>query len=269
MYISLKLELTPKSEGVIYYSGKLLRAFFLRKIAEINPEFAEKLHRPDMIWGTAPYAITPLNMKTSSNKPIPLRIAVKTNQYYEVELKLVEYIFKRNLSEILGELSNIMKIGEINFKVKKIKIERKNIPENLIKKKEATREAKSYHIYFRTPTYFRQVGTEKHYMLPTPEKFIYSATKIWNTFSEKKIDKKTIDEEILPNISVKQYRIKTVKPFKLDERRKLAGFIGNIKYVVKTARTARLFKIIVESAKYTNVGGNRTGGFGVVEYKEN
>ena len=268
MYISLKLELVPNNEGLIYYSGKVLRAFFLRKIAEINSEFAEKLHKPDMVWGTAPYAITPLNMKTNSNKPIPLKIAVKSNQYYNVELKLVEHIFKKYLNSILEKLSNIVKIGEINFKVKKIEIERKNILENLIKKKETTKETKIYHIYFRTPTYFRKIGTEKHYMLPTPEKFIYSAAKIWNIFSDKKIEKKTIDEEILPNISVKHYRITTIKPFKLDEKRKLTGFIGNIKYVAKTAKTARLFKIIVESAKYTNVGGNRTGGFGVIEYKE-
>ena len=259
MLLLLKLFLEPLNSGKLVYTGRFIRATFLKIVSSIDESFSEKLHEPNKYWGTAPYSITPIyGENLDEEKFIPLNTRVEKDKIYCFEIRIVQSVFESILVDLIEKLYESLKLGNISFEVAKILLKK-----SIVKDENANR----FEVFFRTPTYFRILGSDFHYLFPTPEKLVFSVAKILNIFSIESFDKDFLENEVIPNISIKAYNLRTVKPVPLDRSRRLIGFVGRVVYEASDKKAAEVFGKILNYAKYTNVGGNRTGGFGVVNYK--
>lgn len=86
----------------------------------------------------------------------------------------------------------------------------------------------------------------------------------------KKFDKREFleyKEWLLKNVGVSQYKIKTSIAYM--GRKKANAFAGWVTYEMKQLdEWNRVTQVLAKFAEYSNIGGNRTGGFGVVRTKQ-
>jgi len=107
-------------------------------------------------------------------------------------------------------------------------------------------------------------------MFPDPMKVFQNLMRLWNNFSNEK--KFTLEDQeeyarwLHKNAGVSKYKLETTIVHMREK--KATGFTGWIVYELnaddewnKTTQTLARF------AEYSNIGGNRTGGFGVTKMK--
>ncbi|MEX0567832.1 MAG: CRISPR system precrRNA processing endoribonuclease RAMP protein Cas6 [Candidatus Njordarchaeota archaeon] len=260
MFLKITIKIRALDSGKIRYTGGYLRAFFLNKIRSIDTTLANRLHMADRVWGASPYAITPLYKENAKEMSyIPMNIVIKKGEIYCFEIKIVEEIFIGIIEKLMESLYTESFLGNIAFKTIEIKLERPSKRDNT--------DIGFFDVLFRTPTYFRIKGINKHYLFPTVEKIVFSVAKFLNIFAEERIEKQYLNERIIPKIIEKNYKIRTTKPVVLGKYRKTIGFIGTITYETRSIEASQTFLELLQVAKYMNIGGNRTGGFGVLFFR--
>jgi len=260
MFLTLRIKVISKANANLDFSGTFLRAFFLRVIAGIDRDLAKRLHNSSNFWGMSPYSTVPLHpIDLGEFLLFPIKVNVVRDSEYFVGFNLVWEVFKDIFPEMLDSfLRSLILINDCKFSPVESYVSRFKYNVNAFRKTL---------VIFRTPTYFRQIGSSKNFLLPTTEKLVFSMAKIWNAFSEEKFDKAYLEENVIPNIHVIGYRIRTIKPIKLDEKRSVIGFVGKVAYEIDDLESAKIFHKLLSLAKYSNIGGNRTGGFGVINFK--
>lgn len=259
MFLKMIVKVEALNSGKIRYTGGYLRAFFLSTVKMIDSEFASKLHAPHRAWGLAPYAITPMYRDgIDETSYIPISITTVEGKTYCFEIKVVEKVFVQIIKDLIKSLHRTFSLSNISFRTLKVELEWL---------KEANVSSEFFKVFFRTPTYFRVVGIDKHYLFPTADKVVYSVAKILNVFSEEKMEKEYLQKEIIPMISEEDYDLKTIKPVRLGGRRAVIGFTGTITYRTKSRESSKTFLKFLQVAEYMNIGGNRTGGFGVIHFE--
>jgi CRISPR-associated endoribonuclease Cas6 len=118
---------------------------------------------------------------------------------------------------------------------------------------------------FLTPTQLSAYGSDFACVLPQPERLFPSLLRVWN-----EIEKATSIEHVSEyrnwiesHVHVSAHRIRTVE-VPLGRTRKVVGFLGRVVYSVSDAQSplAYLTAGLAKFAQLSNVGKNRTAGFG-------
>ena len=245
----------------IGFTGPYVRAFFLQVVSEIDEKLAGKLHSPE---GFAPYAIKPLSVFRGLEKrkkvvyPIGGRLRRGTMVSFGFSLlskELNDIWFK--VVERLMNLERI-KIGNLEIAVVETSIKTFELDENF---------SLGYLVSFRTPTFFRKMGSSYRNLLPEPRALFMSLARIYNQLNENGLDLERLYEQFDKEVGVKKYRLKTVKPIDIGKGRKAVGFIGSCLYETRNEELSRLMGELLRIGEITNVGGSRTLGFGVIKVK--
>ena len=123
-------------------------------------------------------------------------------------------------------------------------------------------------IIFKTPTYFASKIHNYPVLFPDPNYFFSNVLKIWNTFNRKygTIEIENFVKWIKNNVIVLDYRLKTKRVY-IEKRNAIKGFVGWIVYGVKDKKWLPWLHVLGHYATLSNVGGNRTAGLGLVEFK--
>jgi len=266
---TVKVRIIPEQKGKISYTGHLLRALFLSMVSRKNPNLAKKLHSPRKHWGLAPYAIRslkPASIKRSKLKYYPLELDVDESIEYEFEISIFDkYVYESVIELLPLTVGEVIRLSGIDFQITRIDIEKiRDIPN--------PRNVEKFSIIFQSPTYFRARDRPRHILLPLPELVVCSAYRIWLIFfQEKKLSNDaiktmidTLKQRIANTVIITKHRIETIRPIDIGQKRRVIGFVGTTTYLLENREIEETISIL-KIAEYTNIGGNRTGGFGAIQ----
>jgi len=124
-----------------------------------------------------------------------------------------------------------------------------------------------YLVDFKTPTFFRRKESDYRYLFPDPKVLFTSIARIWGRLSGEKINIENLRELAERKIGVLMHNIRTSRTIHLGKGRRVVGFTGRCVYEVNDEELANLVGKLLKIAEITNVGGSRTLGFGVIEWR--
>jgi len=263
-----------------------MRGFFYNIVRSVDEEFAMVLHESRML---APFSVSP---------------AFKSNlqgEFYPCFDRLAKGLFKVSFTLLDGRLNDIlMKFiheglgnGEVMIGKEKVMLHALSLQQVAYEKLyRSASEIGSFKINFLTPTYFRQTPRDmlKKYgkksgksltaspyrfiPLPDPVLLFKSVARLWRKFSNVNLNLQDFMEWLeTGGVAVSGFPdgIRTHIVYEHPTTRKWnVGFTGTVYFsIVKdiySPERAKVVDTLLKFAEYTNVGGGRTAGLGLIKY---
>jgi len=267
-----------------YFSGYYVRGFFYSTLREINQDLAEKIHNSKLL---APFSSRALTLEEGNYRHIVMKYVNNPSFAsfgYSIFLKeisrdFLEYVVKDGTVTLLNEKFSL---NSVEFS----EIEWKEIVEK-------SKPVKKFDINFLTPTYFRlppvvleryeakekivekkEKALYRFYPLPDPSLLVKSIAKIWKKFSTVDLDLNSLISWVgAGGVSVSGFRngIKTIKLYEHEKANKwIVGFVGRVEFSLPedtfNEKLAKNLDALLRFAEYSNVGGGRTAGLGMINY---
>ena len=277
------------------FSGYVAQGLMYRLIQEANRELSAIYHDSSTI---KPFATSALEIESSSGKKVV---------YKRVPSESTGFLKFTFLGKKIPELLfSVIKDGLDSVWMENKRVKVLEVFVNFIGFDEILSESRAvnkFKIHFKTPTFFRlpissccpdcpeyrkylEIGRNRkicpfmirrprglYVPLPMPTLMISNLIRVWNKFSPNPLDRKWLIDWVDGGgviLAGFPSGIKTVKVFK-SENEFNVGFIGTVNYNVTDQlfdeRKVKVLDALLRFAEYSNVGGGRTAGFGVVEYK--
>jgi CRISPR-associated endoribonuclease Cas6 len=242
-----------------FFTGYVARGLLLHMVRQIDPGVSGSLHELDM---RKPYSVTPLRFNRSG----------RGEKGYILDSRFPCHVDFRFLRDAYSELfldffkkQNSVLIFDTPFQIGSMNVDCKSY-EALVNESYSVSE---FDLDFRTPTYFASMGDTYHWMFPDAMRVFSNLMRCWNMFSEYRRFGK--DEYVrfrnwlAKNVGVSRYELRT--SLVVMRSKKATGFRGWVTYVSKDkdSEWGRTLLSLARFAEFSNVGGNRTGGFGVTK----
>ncbi len=274
--IKLTFELYPEDGRIKPYDhpyGYIFRGVIMEWLKNIKPELVHQLHEYEEI---RPYSI---NCKIDKKIPKINFILVSYNEVLSDTL----------LEDLLSNEKAKLRIGEKNYFVSRVKIERLNFRTFL----EQAKPVKVFSLNFVKPAYFNTSMGDYPVRLPIPNLLFGNLVNIWNDIlrSEAEIDRETFINWVNAHVYVSGHKMRTVRT-DIGKPKPVVGFLGNASFKVTKinknyykhfliklnreydyefvnedySNNCRWLEILCKLGEYTNVGANRTAGMGVIRY---
>jgi len=272
------------------FSGFAVRGIFYELLKKVNLDLSNKLHEGKKL---APFSCTPL-LSGNKKKIIWKSVSPFSRTFFQITLLDKDVCLEwQNLLikgiNSINLLTNEFPVIEVGLRV----ID----PNQLIQSKKPVR---SFKISFITPTFFR-VSPKLCYIckksinenilklltltkppyhftpLPHPEFLFRSLVRLWSNFSNIKLnidiiefldwlDRGGVVVSAFPN------GIRTCRFFEHPTTNKwIVGFTGTVHYNLLNSlydkKYAEIVDVLLKFGEFTNVGGGRTAGFGMIKYE--
>lgn len=264
--------------GLPWFVGHECRAGFISLVSRLDPELGSLLHEGlgvSVGKRKAVFSLRPLRF-VSGFKVVfperPSRFLIDGNVVFspEAQATLGVTFFNDDLAgkllmKLLSEIQTLkISIKGYEFHVERLSFEVVN-PRELINSKD---ESEWVDIEFVTPTYFNPLHGDSKYKVLYPDPTLMLASLISTSHQLTSVDYPK-PEELASMIYVSGLDIKT--PL-IREMQKEAptGFVGWVKLRFKdeaSSETRRKIIGLLKLGELTNVGGNRSGGYGVIKLK--
>jgi len=250
--------LANEKELMPSFTGSIVRGAFLNYVQSKDMKLSQELHNTNEI---RPYSISQL--KLTQRKP-------KTNERNELIIRegdSLQFSVGVLTDDLLQKLTSFFiqdSYPSITLMQKKYPIQ--SIQYEKIKVSKITYSNK-VKIYFHSPTYFSRKDSKNPMLFPDPKYIFMNLLKKWNIYNENlKIPEKKLLEWIDKNVVINDYATftKRIYPFK---KTPILGFLGWVVFRFKDTRMLPWIMILLEFAKISQLGGNRTAGFGEISYK--
>lgn len=241
------------------FTGHLARGLLLHMVRRVDPAASSLLHELNV---SKPYSVTPLRFRSIYrgeggyilDPSSPCRVNFRFLREDHAGL-LIRYF--QGQSEVLI-YDTVFRVASLSFKSKSYE--------------ELEREARStdrFRLIFSSPTYLTTLGSRFHSMFPDPVKVFTNLMRTWNNFSDGKRfgkeDHQSYREWLERNAGVCEYELRTrLAPMRL---RRVVGFMGWATYEMgDQGEWNRVTSMLARFAEFSNIGGNKTGGFGVTRF---
>jgi len=257
------------------YTGYLIRGLIYSALRAIDPRYAERLHSEKGL--LAPVSVKPPHTLAHGKIKIYLQ-KVPANTTFSVQITALDQQLAELLCKaLINQQENIIELAQAKAKIISLAVKQvdlKRLQQNNL-------NDRKFAIRFLTPTFFRVRipktirSTERVRVLPLPDpiRMFTNLCNIWNVYLKPRIKKDYL--EWLQQYPILISRLKDIKTHRYYEHPVkgvfAVGFTGIAyyalaedaydKYMART--TCQLLKL----AEYSNVGGNRTAGFGWVEIR--
>jgi len=243
-----------------FFTGHVSRGLLLHIVRQVDPSASGLLHELNV---AKPYSVTPLRFKSRTRNekgyvldpqfPCRVRFGFLKDEY-------ATYILN-----FLQKQTDVF-VFDTPFRITSISVNCKSYEE--LEKDAASVDA--FRLCFRTPTYFASLGSGFHWMFPDAEKVFCGLMRVWNLFSDSKRFNKeecqAYKDWLAKNIGVSEYELYT--RLAVMRRKKATGFVGWITYELKDLENEwnKTTCMLAKYVEYSNIGGNKTGGFGVTKF---
>jgi CRISPR-associated endoribonuclease Cas6 len=263
------------------FSGFAVRGLFFDLLKRVDEQLALELHSKKSL---APYSVTPLEVLYEQfshfiynrfDKPVPTQFKISL-----FEPGLRDVITKSMFSS--GSPS--VRLVDVEATVTEVSV----IQESFQKIFEEAKPVKRFEVVFRTPSYFRKSvsaapsnsalkGVRPPYRsIPLPDVglMLRNLTRLWRRFSGMSFEYRDYAAWVdMGGIAIAGFPrgIRTVRVYEHPESNKwVMGFVGSVRFSTPSdlfsERFARFTDALMRFAEYSNIGGGRTAGFGVVSY---
>lgn len=236
------------------FTGYISRGLLLTLIRRMDPKEAQELHEPQR---QKPYSVTPLRFKSKA----------RTAEGYvldpaypcRVKFRFLEDGPVRTLIDYFAGKESVA-IFDTTFKVASMQLKSATYQDL-----ESAEPVRSFRLVFRSPTYLSSMGSKYDFLFPDPVLVFSSLMRLWDEYStSRKFGKDGLQaykEWLERHIGVSEYSLGTV--LANIGRKKAVGFEGWATYETDTQdEWNRVTVTLARFAEYSNIGGNRTGGFG-------
>jgi len=243
-----------------FFTGHVARGLLLHIVRQVDPSASGLLHELNV---SKPYSVTPLRFKSKARTkegyvldplfPCRVRFGFLKDEY---ATHLLNFFQKQN--SIL--------VFDTTFRIASLNVKSKSYEEL---EKEA-QVADAFRLFFRTPTYLASLGSGFHWMFPDAVKVFSSLMRVWNLFSDgRRFGKEeyvAYKDWLSKNVGVSEYELWT--RLAVMRRKKATGFVGWVTYEIKDKDSGwnKIIYMLAKYAEYANIGGNKTGGFGVTKF---
>jgi CRISPR-associated endoribonuclease Cas6 len=256
--VEVGLEMYAEKPVVLpFFTGYVARGMLLHVVREIDPAASGLLHELNV---SKPYSVTPLRFRrmdrsekgNTLDPQFPCRVGFR---FLKDEYSTLVLNFFQKQSSLM--------VFDTVFRIASLTVSCKSY-EDLWKE---ARAAGGLRFWFNSPTYFASLGCGYHWMFPDVLKVFLNLLRCWNLFSD---GKRFGKEEYLAykgwldkNVGVSRYELWTW--LALMRKKKATGFKGWVTYEMKDREGEwnRTTCMLAKFAEFANLGGNRTGGFGV------
>ena len=241
------------------FTGYVSRGLLLHMLHRVDPGLSQALHEPEK---PKPYSVTRLVFRSKGRAPEGY---VLDSAYpCRAGFRFLDDAYARSLFDYFTKVNSAM-IFDTSFRIANITVNSKDY-------KELEAEAhplKAFRLVFETPTYLSSIGTPYHCLFPEPVRLFSNLLRLWSCFSTSKRfgkEEHSVYKEWLgKHLGVAEYELRTV----LAQMRgkKVTGFLGWVTYEMDVGdEWNRATTMLGKFAEYSNVGGNRTGGFGETRF---
>jgi len=285
MLTRVVLDLTCKAEVKAQersFTGFLVRGLVYEVLKSLNADYADKLHSGRWV-KYAPFSVTPPYTLEGGAIKVLNRRAPAGARFF-IEVRGLEDEFSRRFLEGLVKGFEVLRLGKDGVaSVNTVSVSSTSFNE-LAKAEDVG--ADSFLVSFITPTFFRKdvltanvnpklkslVKEARHYLLPDPVSLFSNLHNLYCAFSRDKPPSSYRDWLSAYGLIVSEHAIKTIRVYEHPKRGLFVrGFVGRVKFDflkdVYDKEAARWTWILLRFAKYSNVGGGRTAGLGVVDFK--
>jgi len=244
-----------------FFTGHVARGLLLHIVRRLDPSVSQLLHELNV---SKPYAVTPLRFKSRSR--CSKGFVLDPQFPCRVDLSFLKDEYASYLLRFFEQQNSLM-VRDTVFRIASMHINSKSY-QDLEKESVPIDELR---LIFRTPTYLASLGSSYHWMFPDPVKVFTSLMRTWNQFSDarqfSKEDYIAYKEWLTKKVGVAEYQLET----RLTgmRKKKATGFTGWVTYELdKESPWNKTTCMLAKYAEYSNIGGNKTGGFGVVQFHE-
>jgi len=287
--ISLKFHV-PRPIFFHGFSGFLSRGLLYELIRCVDAKYAERLHSSGRL---SPFATTPIMVLGSKGGVIAYKVipggSVCMVHYTFLEEKPASIVLKSLIEEKV-------KPRLVDIEVKLVEVSVSHVKYSTLL--EEARAVRKFMLEFITPTYFRfspQAATtvfpslrslkgikvenirkaSRFHPLPEPILMMRSLVRLWRSFTDRPFDYTGYLSWIsIMGVSLAGYPsgIKTQRLYEHETTKKfVVGFTGKVNFSIPedlySKRWAKITDALLKFAEYSNLGGGRTAGFGIVRYK--
>jgi len=256
--VEFGLEMYGEGEVVLpFFTGYVARGLLLHFVGRVDPSASGLLHELNV---AKPYSVAPLRFKSRG----------RTEKGYvldplfpcRVSFRFLKDEYSAFLLSFFGKQNSAL-IFDTTFRIASMSV---NCKSYVDLEKEAV-ACDAFRLSFRSPTYLSSLGSDFHWMFPDAVKVFCGLMRVWNLFSDArrfgKEEYLAYKEWLMKNVGVSEYELWTRLVFM--RRKKATGFVGWVTYELKDLESEwnKITCMLAKFAEYSNVGGNKTGGFGV------
>ena len=244
---TLHLVRSPNGRPPEFVYPYVFRGFFLDMIKDVDPALAAALHDEQGI------------------KPYSIQYAFKQ---FEIELtiNLFTHGIARPLYNYLVGLQDMsISLGKTTYTMFRVGMKEIGYRDLL----EHSHPVRACRVQFLSPTYFNSDTHSFNIKLPLPGLVFKNLAQMWNEFTAHQVDvdvPRFIDW-VTKSVEISSFDMRTV-PVTLGKGRSISGMQGWLKYRLGDSIEGfeRWVDCLLDLARYTNVGGNRTAGMGMIRY---
>ncbi len=260
MPIEVGLELYGEKSIILpFFTGHVARGLFLHIVRQVDPKAAAILHELNV---SKPYSVTPLRFKSTSR--VENGLVLDPAHPCRVGFRFLNDDLANYMLRFFDKQNSVM-IFDTVFRIASLNIKSKSY-------KDLEHEAcvaERFRLFFETPTYLPCLGSGYRWMFPDPVRVFSGLMRVWNRFSDgKRFSKEEFlayKEWLTKNVGVCAYRLGTKLAFMRNK--KAVGFLGWCSYEMGDLESEwnRVTVMLAKYAEYSNIGGNKTAGYGVTK----
>ncbi|MEM2970114.1 MAG: CRISPR system precrRNA processing endoribonuclease RAMP protein Cas6 [Candidatus Bathyarchaeia archaeon] len=260
MPIEVGLEMFGEKHVVLpFFTGHVARGLLLHIVRLVDPSAAGVLHELNV---SKPYSTAPLNFRSVSR--VEKGYVLDTAHPCRINFRFLRDALAGYVLRFFEKQNSVM-IFDTVFRIASLSIKSKSYGD-LESEAEAVER---FRLVFETPTYLPCLGSSYRWMFPDAVRVFSGLMRVWNKFSD---DRRFNKEEFLAykewlakNVGVCGYRLETRLTFMRDK--KAVGFVGWCSYEMGDLESEwnRVTVMLAKYAEYSNIGGNKTAGYGVTK----
>lgn len=255
--IEVKL-FAEKSMKMPLFTGYVARGLALHIIQRVNPVLSQNLHEPNSI---KPYSVTPLYFRSAKKFSDGYQLDASSPCIFK--MRFLDDSIAKSAIDYFYSNENLM-IYDTIFKVSSLAIRSNDFTQ--------VKDSKLFRIYFHTPTHLAKIGSKFDRIFPEPLAIFPNLMRIWDSCMPQRFGKDTHTEYrkwIERNMTVSAYDMHTLT---VNGKGMKIGFVGWCAYRIngdngsENLQFSLITNKLANFAECSNIGMERTAGFGVVKY---